>query len=100
MEFLKRLFTCKNTNKEDKKDNAEEANKIVSLFLMQESVREQAKAIVGIPNGLKKLKKKDLIELKDFMNFDVNEIKFTLEPNNRYIVPSDWFKQVKLYCDE
>ena len=29
MEFLKRLFTCKVLTKEDKKENAEESNKIV-----------------------------------------------------------------------
>ena len=29
MEFLKRLFTCKNSSKEEKKENIEEANKIV-----------------------------------------------------------------------
>ena len=34
------------------------------------------------------------------MNFDVNEIKITVDPMNRYIIPSDWFKQVILYCEE
>ncbi len=39
MEFLKRIFTCKSSSKDEKKENSEEANKIVKINDIRHTLR-------------------------------------------------------------
>jgi hypothetical protein len=46
MEFLKRIFTCKNSSKEEKKENSEEANKIVRISDSRKALGNKLKKLM------------------------------------------------------